>query len=307
MGDRTGISWCDHTMNFWIGCTKVGPLCDGCYAEREADHRYHLVEWGAGKPRRRTVPDNWKKPLKWNRDALAFKKANGHLPRVFAASWADMADNEVPREWIEDAKDVIAKTPLLRWMITTKRIGNIPKFYGGDFFRKNPHVGVIISAGLQDELERDYPKLSRAKAELGIAWVGISAEPMLGEMHVRKLVEWESGAAKGWSSKTALDWIICGGESAAGMAHPARPVHPQWFRQLRDDCAALGIAFHLKQHGEWLHQSQHPSREIEVDKYLNSPIHTWPDGSKSFRIGSGLSGRSLDGVEYLEFPKGVTL
>ena len=33
MGEVTGISWTDHTFNPWIGCAKVSPACDGCYAE----------------------------------------------------------------------------------------------------------------------------------------------------------------------------------------------------------------------------------------------------------------------------------
>ena len=33
MGEHTGIAWCHHTLNPWIGCTKVDTLCKNCYAE----------------------------------------------------------------------------------------------------------------------------------------------------------------------------------------------------------------------------------------------------------------------------------
>jgi protein gp37 len=33
MGDKTKISWTDKTFNPVIGCQKVGPGCDHCYAE----------------------------------------------------------------------------------------------------------------------------------------------------------------------------------------------------------------------------------------------------------------------------------
>ena len=46
------IEWTHHTFNPWIGCTQVSPACDNCYAMTMMDHRYHRVEWGAGKPRR---------------------------------------------------------------------------------------------------------------------------------------------------------------------------------------------------------------------------------------------------------------
>jgi protein gp37 len=32
MAENSLISWCDHTFNPWIGCTKISPACDGCYA-----------------------------------------------------------------------------------------------------------------------------------------------------------------------------------------------------------------------------------------------------------------------------------
>lgn len=32
MADKTKIEWTDATANFWIGCTKLSPACDNCYA-----------------------------------------------------------------------------------------------------------------------------------------------------------------------------------------------------------------------------------------------------------------------------------
>ncbi len=34
MGADTKIQWCDATVNFWSGCTKVSAGCDFCYAEK---------------------------------------------------------------------------------------------------------------------------------------------------------------------------------------------------------------------------------------------------------------------------------
>jgi protein gp37 len=72
MGKNTSIKWTwtrlqdgswrrGHTFNPWIGCSKISPACDHCYAEGDMDHRFHLVKWGG--ERRRTGADNWKKPL----------------------------------------------------------------------------------------------------------------------------------------------------------------------------------------------------------------------------------------------------
>ena len=51
MSANTAIEWCDHTFNPWIGCTRVGPGCDHCYAEADFDKRRHVVTWGAGQER----------------------------------------------------------------------------------------------------------------------------------------------------------------------------------------------------------------------------------------------------------------
>ncbi|MFB6312079.1 MAG: DUF5131 family protein, partial [Salinirussus sp.] len=32
MGTDTKIEWAHHTYNPWIGCTRISPACDHCYA-----------------------------------------------------------------------------------------------------------------------------------------------------------------------------------------------------------------------------------------------------------------------------------
>jgi len=91
MGETTKIEWADHTFNPWIGCTKVSPACDNCYAAELMDTRYGRAKWGAGEARVRTAPSNWQQPVKWNRIAAR----DGTRPFVFCASLADVFDNEV--------------------------------------------------------------------------------------------------------------------------------------------------------------------------------------------------------------------
>jgi len=143
MSAQTGIEWCDSTFNPWMGCTKVSPACDHCYAERDTK-RFGRVEWGAGKSRVRTSAANWKLPERWNdkpfyacscgaRGESVFPcSASGYCDgivaparrRVFCASLADWLDNEVPIEWLVDLLDLIRRTPNLDWLLLTKRIGN---------------------------------------------------------------------------------------------------------------------------------------------------------------------------------------
>ena len=65
MAENSKIEWTDHTFNPWVGCTKVGPGCDHCYAEARMDTRLHRVSWGPGQPRQRTK--TWGDPVKWNK------------------------------------------------------------------------------------------------------------------------------------------------------------------------------------------------------------------------------------------------
>ena len=66
MGQDSKIEWCTHTLNPWIGCTKVSDGCKHCYAEAMMDHRYGKVKWGPNGTRNRTTEANWKQAIKWN-------------------------------------------------------------------------------------------------------------------------------------------------------------------------------------------------------------------------------------------------
>lgn len=100
MAKKTGISWTDSTFNPWIGCTKVSPGCDHCYAGALMDTRWGQVRWGDGQERRRTSPSNWRQPLQWDREYETFASAHGgRRRRVFCASLADVFDPEVPDAW----------------------------------------------------------------------------------------------------------------------------------------------------------------------------------------------------------------
>ena len=84
MGQVTGIEWCDHTYNPWIGCTKVSPACDRCYAEAQEDARYGRVQWGG--PRRRTSEATRRAPYRWDREGGSGRQTSGgfwHVSRDF--------------------------------------------------------------------------------------------------------------------------------------------------------------------------------------------------------------------------------
>lgn len=87
--EYSNIEWTDHTFNPWIGCTKVNPLCQHCYAETLMDIRYKRVKWGPAGTRSRTGKQYWRNPVRWDRDA----KAEGIRRRAFCASLADVYED----------------------------------------------------------------------------------------------------------------------------------------------------------------------------------------------------------------------
>jgi protein gp37 len=266
MSANTKIEWPDHTFNPWIGCTKVGPGCDNCYAKAEWDNRRHRAVWGAGQARSRTK--TWGDPVRWNKQADAFLAEHGRRQRVFCASLADVFDNEVSREWRADLFTLIANTPNLDWLLLTKRIGNAQPMIAeamrdqGDAdseFAGWPWPNVWLGATIvsQAEADRDIPKLLNVPAAKRF----LSMEPLLGPVDLTRIdingdfeiyplrgtTECVNDEGEPAQDFPAIDWVIVGGESGPS----ARPMHPDWARSLRDQCQAAGVAFLFKQWGNW--------------------------------------------------------
>ncbi|MDP1530279.1 MAG: phage Gp37/Gp68 family protein [Rhodoferax sp.] len=302
MSQNTKIEWADHTFNPWIGCTKVGPGCDNCYAKADFDDRKHRVTWGAGQARSRTK--TWGDPVRWNKQADVFFAEHGRRQRVFCASLADVFDNEVDPAWRADLFRLIAETPNLDWLLLTKRIGNaydmikaargLPdcQWYG----QANVWIGATICN--QEEADRDIPKLLAVPAAKRF----LSMEPLLGPVDLG-LCDCDMGSRPGpngvggvtcarcnGGGGRMLDWVIVGGESGPN----ARPMHPDWVRSLRDQCQAAGVPFLFKQWGEWASAKGYPGH-IPVG-------HVFDDGYQMIRAGKKAAGRLLDGREWNGVP-----
>jgi len=221
MAENSGIEWTTHTFNPWIGCTKVSAACDNCYAEAH-DIRFKGNRWGPHADRTRTK--TWGNPRKWHR------KTNGgpDRPRVFCASLADVGDNHksIEPQWRRDLVSLIRECPNLDFLLLTKRPQNMAKLYP-DLMEDWPaNVWMGASTENREEMLRRGEALAKLPAKITF-W---SAEPLVGDL----------GEIP---AEIMPSWIITGGENDAHY----RPVNPDWFRSIRDQCVARGVPFLFKQ------------------------------------------------------------
>ena len=299
MGAESKIEWTSHTFNPWVGCSKVSPGCEHCYAESWAK-RSGLVQWGPHH-RRRTSAATWRQPVRWNRDAEALESR----PRVFCASLADVFDDAVLAQWRTDLWDLIAQTPGLDWLLVTKRVGNVaamvPSGWLAGGWPVNVWLGITVTH--QDEADRDIPRLLELPAPVRF----LSCEPLLGALDLRRWL-WcqlsideipgyalDEGCTSGIELLSGIDWIIVGGESGPR----ARPLDPQWVRALRDQAHTAGKAFFFKQWGEWVHADQSEDAFVRVRL---PKLHQFDDGTLVGRVGKKTAGRVLDGRTWDQIP-----
>lgn len=346
MGEHSTIEWTDATVNFWWGCTKVGPGCDHCYAEALA-RRLGGDHWGHGAPRRKikgaialihrldNLYSHWAADaecLRGNARAFGLPVPSvGNRRRVFVQSMSDLFDMEVELGWFDEAWHHIEDCDRLAIQVVTKRISAVEKRLAAIGRTTWPrHVGLMVTVTDQAEADRDVPRLLSLKAKLGIPWVGCSIEPMLGPIDLRVLNKHRCarGTITDWHDALAglhfgpsqvrterLDWIIVGGESGPR----ARPMHPDWARVLRDQCATTDVPFFFKQWGEWTkaidRENDDPDwRLCYRHKFSDDGATKWLNlaGGRGFhgerfhvmrRVGKRAAGRLLDGVEHNAFPE----
>ena len=193
-----------------------------------------------------------------------------------------------------------------------------------------PNVWLGVSAEDQATADRRIPDLMYTPAAVRF----VSAEPLLGPIDFERILFaralYQSGAhhyvdvLRGgcWSPRPGyrssqpdelknhftnhsdiqghlINQIIVGGESG----NKARPMHPDWARQIRDQCASAGVAFFFKQWGSWCPEEQ-ISNAAETYRSDLAGGRTWRFvGTPMRRRNKSVTGRLLDGVEHNAFPE----
>lgn len=285
MAQNSKIEWTEATWNplrarhkatgkLGWHCTHVSEGCRNCYAER-------MNAWrGTGLPFK---PGHAGDIDLYLDEKILLQPLSWRKPRmIFPCSMTDLFGEWVSDEMIDKIFAVMALTPRHTYQIATKRparmraymthddgygrwgfiehqarkIAAIPRgitlaHYGGSNL---PNVWLGVSCEDQATADQRIPDLLATPA--AIRW--ISAEPLLGPIQFDDLCDghkfidalrgnwWHDnphGSNRISRGHNKLDWIVVGGESGPG----ARPMHPDWVRDLRDQCAAAGVPFFMKQ------------------------------------------------------------
>jgi protein gp37 len=314
MGKNTSIEWCHHTFNPWWGCTKVSAACKNCYAERFAK-RTGRAAWGDDAPRVVGSDKLWSEPRRWNLEAWEQKERK----RVFCASMADVfegrSDLDVHRARLWE---LIADTPMLDWLLLTKRPENIKAMVPAEWQRTMP-FNVWLGTTVENAEEADRRIHHLYELEPTVRF--LSCEPLLGALPLNRvrfpgaMLDVLAGcgvATRGTCGQSIpnvfikpIDWVIAGGESGPG----ARPMHPDWARMLRDECRESRVAFFMKQWGEWAEAGAHDLERgaicyVAIDGSVRRGEDAdAPRGSvRMVRTGKAAAGRLLDGIEHSATP-----
>jgi protein gp37 len=316
VGQVTKISWCDHTFNPWRGCTKVSAGCANCYAEVQSRRNPAVLgEWGKGGARAVAAESYWRQPFAWDRAA----EKSGKPTLVFCASLADVfegRDTMPESSWVavEAARarlfSVIDRTPNLRWLLLTKRPENIKKMWPAVGFPDAGVPGILgrlhlsnVWLGTSVENQAVAHRIDELLKCCGLSPVlWLSVEPLLGPLNLEPYLQYSTfhehcGMGFGARERQGIDWVVVGGESQAG----ARPMHPDWARNLRDQCVAASVPFHFKQWGEYGPEQVKP---VAFTRVRSGVPMDEPVGM--FRVGKESAGRLLDGREWLEFPRAMS-
>jgi protein gp37 len=276
-------------------CEHVTDGCGNCYAE-SGNARCRTYN-GTGLPfdrRSRELLDiivdekQLLNPLHWKRPRMIFVCSqtdlfgewvtNGQIMTVFRTMGLCTRHTfQVLTKRPERARELLSER---RWRFTGDAyLPLIPGEHRDVDLAFLPNVWIGASPHNQATARRMMPELLATPAAMRFA----SYEPALGALD---LTPWLTGAPR-------LDWVIAGGESGPN----ARPSHPQWFRDVRDQCLKAQVPFFFKQWGEYGPQSddKHAHVNVRSGVAMDQP-------APMFKVGRKKAGRHLEGVSWSQFP-----
>lgn len=319
------ISWLNmpgykpETWNPIIGCSKVSPGCDNCYAEKMAIRLSYMPNKQLASDYQLTLmPNSENKPSGWNghtifRNEYLLQPKRWKTPRmVFVCSMSDLFHENNDFETIEKVYDTMHSNHQHIFIVLTKRPERMYKFWAWLLDKvaglgiqdvsstTKDNVWIGVTAENQEQANKRIPILLQIPAAKRF----VSIEPMLAPVILKcvqdnYMQDFLTGefAGEGFNDigyAAKLDWVICGGESGS----KARLMHPDWVRSVSDQCKYAGTPFFFKQWGTWCPEGTIkdynfliPSKEkvMGIDVMTRKPVVRNHD--------------QLDGKQHHEWPK----
>ena len=219
----SAIGWTGRTWNPTVGCTEVSEGCDGCYARVQSERlqRFGQVKYEFGFTPR-PWPPHLDLPLTWKKPAF-----------IFVNSMSDLFHKDMPLEYVAQVWRVMLEANWHVYQVLTKRPHWMERVVDEYGLEMADHIWVGTSTESQKFVHNRIPPVLRCRPAMAF----ISAEPLLQEIDVSAYLGRERGR---------LNWVISGGESGR-TAETRRPAQTDWFRLLRDQCAAAGVPYFHKQ------------------------------------------------------------
>ncbi len=232
----------------------------------------------------------------------------------------DLFHEDLPTHYIADVWNVMRQCPQHTFQVLTKRPYQMMSILSDwDLILSNVWLGV--TAENQAAADERIPLLLQTPAAVQF----LSCEPLLGAIDVEKyLQQWQCPDCFTWqhtstfcdscgteqwenidnANKRGLDWVIVGGETGPG----ARPMHPQWARDIRDQCQAAGVPFFFKSWGAWVPGANDRTGQLRnhghfcADGQWINLSHQKSTAVFMSRVTKKRSGHLLDGQKHREFP-----
>lgn len=235
----TTIEWTGKTWNPTLGCTRVSPGCDNCYAIPEAWRHTHahnpkVAAAYAGTVEKTDGRTDWTGRINLL-DARLDEPKHWRAPEtVFVNSMSDVFAARVPVDFVTKIWATMQATPRHTYQVLTKRPERVARVLDkvhAELGLTEPLANVWLGTSIEsDEYVRRADALRQAPAAVRF----ISAEPLLGPLPSLDL--------------RGLDWVILGGESSK-RKEDARPLELDWIRDVIDRCRTTGAAPFVKQLG----------------------------------------------------------
>lgn len=330
----TAIQWTEHVWNPTVGCSILSPGCTNCYAmnmaarieamnlEAEQSNKPIAAPQYDGTTKKVNGHAVWTGKLALSPERVLLQPLRRKKPTMyFVNSMSDLFHESVPDEWIDRVFAVMALCPQHTFQVLTKRAKRMREYFAkphsapnidlwqssvcwavDDLFPSRtdqsraarqqvmqgplPNVWLGVSTERQQEADERIPELLQTPAAVRF----ISAEPLLGPINLAQAGLQIRMRDLDGPVEVNLDWVICGGESGPG----ARPMHPDWARALRDQCAAAGVPFFFKQWGAY--QPNFPQYADEFGMEEGDMLcdgYEFPAEGVLYR-----DGHFYDGVEY---------